>query len=252
MNKAGISNLYVEAHLELEKSCHEYTAILNIYTDLPADKRGVHLSRLVNAALSELNRTCLRIEDFLSNIAKKILATHQYSSFAEVETKITIPRNGQLVSIEFKVRKKKTGEEEWRASVEIMGATSCPCAKEVFRFYEGTEWNHTPTHMQRAMAKAILDGSKTPLTIEEALEVISVIESSFSGILPVSLSRDEEKELIKKVINNPMFAEDLAREIAVRVSKTEAGRKSRDIIAQVNSLESIHPFNVYAEVHFNG
>lgn len=252
VNKAGISSLYIDSNIRIGESCHNHAISLNIYTDLPANKKGVHLSRLVNSAISELNGECRRIEELLSRIAEKAVYTHEYSNFVEIEANISIPHNGQLISVSFGVKREKSSEEKWKISIEMMGATSCPCAKEVFRFFEGTEWSLTPTHMQRATVKAILTDSTSPYTIEEAFELIDTIDSSFSGSFAVSLSRDEEKDLIKKIINNPMFAEDLAREIAWRVSQTPAGKKAKEIITQINSLESIHPFNVFAEVHIHG
>lgn len=251
VNAAGIKGLYIEASIRIGEECRSYPVKLSVHVDLPEDKKGVHLSRLANSVIAEAEKGCLALEDLLTRISNRAVLVHPPSSYAETEAEIAIPRNGQMIPVSFRVKRYRSGTENWEISVEIIGNTSCPCAKEVFRFYEKTDWELTPTHMQRATAKIVLEGDSS-FSLKDAIELVEIAESSFSGRLEISLSRDEEKEAIKKAINNPLFAEDLARAISWRVSRSAPGMKSNRIKVYVESYESIHPYNVFSEVVLSG
>jgi len=251
VNAAGIKGLYIEASIKIGEECRSYPIKLSVHVDLPEDRKGVHLSRLANSVIAEAERGCLALEDLLTRISNRAVLVHPPSSYAETEAEIAIPRNGQMIPVSFRIKRYRSGTEKWEISVEVEGNTSCPCAKEVFRFYEKTEWELTPTHMQRATARIVLEGDSS-FSFKDAIELVEIAESSFSGRLEISLSRDEEKEAIKKAINNPLFAEDLARVISWRVSRSAPGIKSNRIKVNVESYESIHPYNVFAEVVLSG
>ncbi|NAY89603.1 MAG: hypothetical protein GU347_02655 [Desulfurococcales archaeon] len=248
----GLEGLYLKVNLIFRKSCEELPAELSLYIDLPPEKRGVHLSRLVKAALTEVETGCTDLSALLSRIAQKALNTHSYSEIAEVVLNSSLPLRGQKVDLNFRVKRRRNGKESWNMEVKLEGAISCPCAKEVFRYYEGTDWEKTPTHMQRAEAIVSVESNGASLSIDDAFDVIEVVESSYSGKLEVELSRDEEARIIKKIINAPQFAEDLARKIAWKVMRTATMTKANKIIVSVRSFESIHPYNVRAEVVIDG
>ncbi|MEM0020812.1 MAG: GTP cyclohydrolase, FolE2/MptA family [Fervidicoccaceae archaeon] len=252
INRAGIRSLYIPISLEWDSSCLDVSGRLSVLISLPGSKKGVHIARLVSNVLETFDEKCMRIENALSRIAARALSSHPDSNSAEIKIIFSVPKDGQEIPIRLGVTRKRTGEERWHLAVSMKGTISCPCAKEVFKFYEKTDWNVTPTHMQRALAEVKVESHKNSMSLENAMELIDLISQSFSGKLQVYLSRDEEERLIKKIINTPLFAEDLARKIGWQLAKSSISLKADWISVRVTSFESIHPFNVYGEVMIDG
>ncbi|AFH42376.1 GTP cyclohydrolase I FolE2 [Fervidicoccus fontis] len=249
INKAGIEGLKKKIKIKIGNSCSEKLCTINLYIDLDKELRGVHLSRLVNSLNQELNSNeCFKLNDLLEKTAKRVLNTHFSSSRSEIHVSFEDIIEDTRFVLHASYVREKNGSQEGKVSIELNGITSCPCAKEVFKFYENTEYEKTPTHMQRAELHITLN-SKYNLDLlynEYLLKAISVGKSSFSDILKETLNRDEEYEFIKKTINNPMFAEDVCRKAYFYLKKelpSDIGLKIKVI-----SYESIHPYNVIAEV----
>jgi len=136
VDRTGLEGLYLKVNLIFRKSCEELPAELSLYIDLPPEKRGVHLSRLVKAALTEVETGCTDLSALLSRIAQKALNTHSYSEIAEVVLNSSLPLRGQKVDLNFRVKRRRNGKESWFMEVKIEGAISCPCAKEVISEYD--------------------------------------------------------------------------------------------------------------------
>ncbi|MFX1502000.1 MAG: GTP cyclohydrolase, FolE2/MptA family, partial [Promethearchaeota archaeon] len=63
------------------------------------------------------------------------------------------------------------------------------------------------------------------------------------------LKRPEEGELIRTAHLKPLFAEDVVREMAKNfITREFPILDEADIIFKVETLESIHPYNVYCEL----
>ncbi len=84
----------------------------------------------------------------------------------------------------------------------------------------------------------------------DVLDIINIIEESMSGKIQSVLKRPEEAELVRIAHLNPLFSEDVIREMAKNFITRNFPNLESDfkVIFKIESFESIHPHNVYAEL----
>ena len=80
--------------------------------------------------------------------------------------------------------------------------------------------------------------------------IIDVIEESMSGRIQSVLKRPEEAELVRISHLKPLFSEDVIREMVKNFILKGFPTLEDDfkVIFKIESYESIHPHNVYAEL----
>ena len=111
-----------------------------------------------------------------------------------------------------------------------MVTTLCPCSKAIAAY---------GAHNQRGVVTVQVRFRK-PVWIED---VIAVIEASGSSEMYALLKRQDEKAVTERAYENPVFVEDLVRNVVVRLNA------HRDITwykVEAENFESIHNHNAYA------
>jgi GTP cyclohydrolase-4 len=215
-------------------------------------------------------------------IVRKLLERHPYSSKAEVklEGKIIIQvrennsRNIQKsynIISHVKTKRASTGEIEstYFIGASAVGMTVCPCAKEMSQEYTADIIksrkdinvseedlrkliNILPfsSHNQRSNGTIIVQIKDLTGQKIDVLDIIDVIEESMSGKIQSVLKRPEEAELVRSAHLNPLFSEDVIREMARNFILRDFPNLEDDYKIEFNieSDESIHPHNVYAEL----
>ncbi|MCF8119055.1 MAG: GTP cyclohydrolase, FolE2/MptA family, partial [Deltaproteobacteria bacterium] len=76
-------------------------------------------------------------------------------------------------------------------------------------------------------------------------DLIKLVESSASTEVYSVLKREDEKFVTEKAFENPMFVEDVVREIAVQLG---ADPNITWFAVEAENFESIHNHNAYAYV----
>lgn len=215
-------------------------------------------------------------------IVKKLLERHPYTSKAEVklEGKIivqvrenntrNIQKSYDIISF-VKVKRPSSGEIEYTYFIgaSAVGMTVCPCAKEMSQEYAAeiiktrkdihvTEEdlnkliNILPfsSHNQRSNGTIIVQIKDLTGQKLDVLDIIDVIEESMSGKIQSVLKRPEEAELVRSAHLKPLFSEDVIREMAKNFILGNFPNLEDDYEIEFNieSFESIHPHNVYAEL----
>ena len=106
------------------------------------------------------------------------------------------------------------------------------------------------SHNQRSKGTIIVQIKDLNNHMIDVLDIIDVIEDSMSGKIQSVLKRPEEAELVRTAHLKPLFSEDVIREMAKNfMAKNFPNLEdSLKIIFKVESYESIHPHNVYAEL----
>ena len=108
--------------------------------------------------------------------------------------------------------------------------TLCPCSKAI---------SAQGAHNQRGKVTFSVRCHKT-MWIEE---MIRVVEESASCELYSLLKRPDEKVVTERAYDNPVFVEDLVRNVASRAEKNPNILWYR---VEVENFESIHNHNAYA------
>ncbi len=250
----------------------------DIFVDLPSDRKGANLSRnfeAIDEVLEEMIASPVyEIEDLCSEVAKRLIARHEYALNAEVrmkseyilkrETPITKIKCQEVVNIfaEAKAIRGKNISVRKLVGAEVLGITTCPCAQEIMRDKAKKELKALgvssevikkflknvpmPTHNQRGrgfISIDVLDSNFVSLD-----KIINIIESSMSSQMFELLKRADEAAVVEAAHKNPKFVEDCVRSMAQKIVREfpELPDDSIVTIKQINE-ESIHRHNAFAE-----
>lgn len=229
-----------------------------ILVNLPATRRGIHMSRIEQAITALYDKQFSSLPEYGKLLASNILET-QNAQHVSLELtgrlphikKAPVSKLASIDSVEvgFSVKLGKNEHEtieNLQISAGMHHLTACPCTlsyNEVLFNRFNDPWPQA-THSQR---------SKTELTVSTAdfkqLPEYNALVEILQEVLHVSqdlLKRPDETELVLKAHRQPQFAEDTVREIA-----RAAGEKFKDILSpetkiqiKTLSLESIHIHDV--------
>ena len=252
----------------------------NIFVDLPSDRKGANLSRnfeAIDEVLEEaLTSPVCEIEELCGEVARRLLARHEYATRAEVimqseyiirrTTPINKVKCQQVVDIfaEATALRKNENEVSVKKMVgaEVIGITACPCAQEIIRekaekelkkldvdsrtIYEFFRNVPMATHNQRGRGIISIEvsaGHKVSID-----KIIQIIEESMSSSIYELLKRNDEAMLVETAHKNPKFVEDCVRTMAKKIVHmfTDLPNEAVITIKQINE-ESIHTHNAFAE-----
>lgn len=232
---------------------------LTVLVDLSLDKRGIHVSRIyevVSMVVEEVKEKNVRLDEVCGEIARRILSSYQSSSRVYVEvnsptfykttspiTKLTSYEKFDLY-VNVEAWKNDLGELEFLKTigVKVKGLNTCPCAREVIKtVYRPLD----TTHMQRVKAKVMIE---IPENYQiDFTDMLEVVKSSFSSPIYSLLKKIDEAKTIVEALNSPKFIEDILREILKKmVEKWSNLPYSSKIYVEVESEESVHPYNLVA------
>ncbi|MBD3216428.1 MAG: GTP cyclohydrolase I FolE2 [Candidatus Lokiarchaeota archaeon] len=286
IDKVGIVNVEKKVEIVQENKRYSFYPNISALISLPAEQRGIHMSRTSETIEEVINEVIIKptptIERVGDRIVKKLLERHPYTSKVEVklEGKIVVQvrenSHGNIqksydISSCTTANKKNNGEIEFNYFIgaSAVGMTVCPCAKEMSQEFAEEVIrtrkdiniseedvrklvNILPfsSHNQRSKGTIILQINDLDSHKIDVLELIDVIEESMSGRIQSVLKRPEEAELVRGAHLKPLFSEDVIREMArnfVRRDFPNLQNKFK-IRFKIESFESIHPHNVYAEM----
>lgn len=212
-------------------------ANVSMGVDLDATLKGTHMSRFSQIAYQikdkELNEKLLMTT--LKNIKNKLESTTSKINFDFtyfLNKKAPISGKPSSMSYQCKIEYELNNENQFIGyfQVKVPIATLCPCSKEISRY---------GAHNQRAEVSLRIK-SHQYINLDD---LIKVIEKSASCELFSLLKRVDEKYVTEKMYENPMFVEDIVREIGVWAKKD---KRVEDYIIKCLSFESIHSHNAYA------
>ncbi len=270
-----------------ENKRYSFYPKISALISLPAQQRGIHMSRTSETIEEIINEVIFKptptIELVGDRIAKKLIERHPYTSKVEVnlEGKIIVQvrenSHGNIqksydISSRTTAKKNQKGEidSNYFIGASAVGISCCPCAKsmsqeyaeEVIRTRKDINVsdedikkliNILPfaSHNQRSKGTIILQINDLNSHKIDVLELIDVIEESMSGKIQSVLKRYEEAELVRSAHLKPLFAEDIIREMARNFLRRDFPNLQDNfkITFKIESFESIHPHNVYAEMN---
>ena len=286
IDRVGIVGLEKKVEIVQENKRYSFYPKISALIALPAQQRGIHMSRTSETIEEVINEVIFKptpaIEVVTDRIVKKILERHPYTSKAYVKLKgkivVQVRENEQRniqksydITSFVKARKKKSGEMDFNYFIgaSAVGMTVCPCAKEMSQEYaqeiiktrkdisiseEDVKKliNILPfsSHNQRSVGTIIIQIKDLNKHKIDVLDIIDIIEMSMSGKIQSVLKRPEEAELVRSAHLKPLFSEDVIREMAQNFILRDFPNIEDNfkIKFKIESFESIHPHNVYAEL----
>jgi GTP cyclohydrolase-4 len=286
IDKVGIVELEKKVEIIQENKNYSFYPKISALIDLPAQQRGIHMSRTSETIEEVINEVIFKptptIEIVSDRIVRKLLERHPYTSKAEVklEGRIIVQvrenntRNIQKsydISSHVKAIRRAPDEVEYLYFIgaSAVGMTVCPCAKEMSQEYASEIIktrkdinvseedlkkliNILPfsSHNQRSIGTIIVQIIDISNHKIDVLDIIDVIEESMSGKIQSVLKRPEEAELVRSAHLKPLFSEDVIREMAKNFIFRDFPNieDNCEIRFKIESFESIHPHNVFAEL----
>lgn len=240
-------------HIELplvvkdrDRGSQHTVASVDMGVDLPAEYKGTHMSRFVEA-LEHWREDSGEMLDYpsmkrlLSDVLERLHAHRAYASFRFPYFLMRkAPVSGQEAPVRYTCRltgEMEEGETRLRTllELEIPVTTVCPCSKAISR---------AGAHGQRATVRLAVRMNRF-----EWLEgLIDIAESAGSSPIYTLLKRPDEKFVTEKAYDNAAFVEDVVRKVAVRL---QAQTNLSWFRVEVESEESIHGHNACACIERN-
>jgi GTP cyclohydrolase I len=236
IQKVGVKGLkYPIIVLDRARGTQPVNATINMYVSLLHKFKGTHMSRFVEVLNEIRERVNIRtFHDILEKIRRKL---HAKSAHIEIEfpyfIEKTAPRSKAKSLMEYRCRFLGMSNAEgmdFIVEMTVPVTTVCPCSREISR---------VGAHNQRGIVTVMVRFRKF-FWIED---VIKIVEESASGEVYSLLKRVDEKFVTERGYNNPMFVEDVVRNVAVRL-----GTDPNFIWFKVEAenFESIHNHSAYA------
>ncbi|MEO0115514.1 MAG: GTP cyclohydrolase FolE2 [candidate division WOR-3 bacterium] len=237
IDKVGVKNLRYPILLSDKAHKQQHTvANINMYVNLPHRFRSTHMSRFI-AILNRFHR-----EIAIHNVGKILKAMKKdlkaESAHLEMEFPYFIEKRAPVTKsaglMEYRCRFIGELGEKIRLllGVAVPVLTLCPCSKELAE---------KSAHNQRGEIRVLIR-FKGFLWIEDLIELV---EDCASSPVYSYLKKPDEKFVTEQAYDNPVFVEDVARNVAERL---DGHPNVVWYSVEVESYESIHNHDAYAYI----
>ena len=238
IDRVGVRSLRYPMRIRDKAHLEQHTiASVTLTVDLPEQFKGTHMSRFVEALNdcgAELHID--RVHDLLRVLTERLHAQCAHVEFAfPFFIEKAAPVSGKKGLLDYNVNFNATlqrGAFDFVNTVIVPVATLCPCSKSI---------SERGAHNQRGEVTFAVRSSQ-PVWVED---LIQLVEKSASCELFSVLKRPDEKAVTERAYDNPVFVEDLVRNVATRANLEDAILWYR---VEAENFESIHNHNAYARV----
>ncbi|UCG03014.1 MAG: GTP cyclohydrolase I FolE2 [Candidatus Heimdallarchaeota archaeon] len=247
LDEVGLTNFITQVSITRGTKVYRYQTTVSVVIDLPPSRKGAHLSRFVESIseiLSSEVHTHYSLEEMSSHVLMTLNKRHPYEK-GSITLKFIFFTNkttpvSQRPSIENYSAKLITwwnqGKISHKLTLGTYGSTACPHAL--------SQNPANRTHIQRAYAEISLQG-ETP-DIPDMEDVTMILDESFSAPTFSLLKAEDEQWIINQMWENPLFVEDVTRNLLQLALKHFSNRKL-EVQATVISQESIHKHNIISK-----
>ena len=239
IDQVGVRGLQFPVQIrELAGALQHTVATVSLAVDLPARHKGTHMSRFVEALNS--HGTVLDVRHIAGLPAELLRClpahrAHVAFCFPFFITK-SAPVSGATglmdyrVTFEVEATKRRTG---FTLHLEVPVATLCPCSKAI---------SDRGAHNQRGVVRLSVRFGRKPVFIEE---LVRLIEACASCELYSVLKRPDEKAVTERAFDNPVFVEDVVRNVAQHAARHPQITWFR---IEAENYESIHNHQAFAVI----
>ena len=272
LSRAGVTNLRRIIQIADGGRGVLFYAELDLFADLNPEQSGVHMSRFSDIVETLVEEISLApspdIESLAERLAQQVVQTQgAISSEVHIRAhspmmKVT-PISGKPVEELYTligIAASTQDHTKRLVGIETEGMTVCPCAQDMVRSHskdllleEGFSERDAEriidvipmaSHNQRGRG-TLLIGSKQPVRAEN---LVHIVEASMSSETYELLKRPDEFFIVNKAHRNPMFVEDVVREMLRNVIEVYPDLPDEAfVLAKQENFEGIHQHNAFAE-----
>ncbi|MHC1765838.1 MAG: GTP cyclohydrolase FolE2 [Verrucomicrobiia bacterium] len=236
IDKVGVRGLRFPIRVrDKERSMQNTVATIGMYVDLPKEFKGTHMSRFLEVLNAHGNVVHVEnITDILHAMQAKLKsqAAHLEMEFPYFMVK-KAPVTGMDGVMDYTARFDATArgkEIDFVLGVQVGVTTLCPCSKAISKH---------GAHNQRGIVTVQIRSRKA-IWIED---LIAMVERSASSELFSLLKRQDEKAVTERAYENPVFVEDLVRNVVTHLNRHPDVTWYK---VEAENFESIHNHNAYA------
>lgn len=237
IDKVGIKSLkYPIAVKDKDNGIQHTVATISMTVDLPKEFKGTHMSRFVEVLMNKREIHIDSIYEILKEMQNRL---NSQSAHIELEFPYFIekfaPVSKKQSLIDYRIKYHAVVNKDKRdliMTVIVPVKTLCPCSKNISKY---------GAHNQRGEVTVSLRFNNN-VWFED---IIGIVEKSASSELFTLLKREDEKYVTEKAYENPVFVEDVVRNVVVKL------KENPDILwysVEAENFESIHNHNAYAMI----
>ncbi len=236
IDKVGVRGVRFPIQIrDKARAVQNTVATLSMFVDLPKEFKGTHMSRFIEVLNAHGSMVHVEnITEILQAMQQKLKArsAHLEMEFPFFLTK-RAPVSGMESVMDYVARFDASafGDEiDFLMTVKVAVTTLCPCSKAISRY---------GAHNQRGLVTVQIRSSEA-IWIED---LVSLVEASASSELYALLKRRDEKAVTERAYENPVFVEDLVRNVVLRLKENPLVTWYK---VEAENQESIHNHNAYA------
>jgi len=238
IDRVGIRGLRYPLHFSDGLETRRPTvATFDVYVGLPADRKGTHMSRLVEMIDETQDELSLaRLPAWMAALAKRLDAD---TAYAELRFPWFMRKRAPVSSVEslmdYDVRiqaRHESGATRIALTVVVPVTSLCPSSKAIASYGAHSQRSHFTISVRMAKPMSLAD-------------LIDIAEQEASSPLYGILKRGDEKFVTEQAYDHPKFVEDLVRGVAARlVDDSRIG----GFRVEAENFESIHNHSAYARI----
>jgi GTP cyclohydrolase I len=247
IDQVGITNLqYPIQVMDREGNPLPTVATISMSVHLPHHFKGTHMSRFLEILTQHEGEITMRtLPDILHDLKQRLDAK---SAHIEVNFPYFIEKAAPVSAAKAKVGCQVSflgtsngKKDSFSLTVTTPVKTLCPCSKEISDYGAHNQRGHVTINVSPRPKKS---GGWELIWIEE---LIAIAESAASAPIYALLKRSDERHVTMQAYDNPVFVEDLVRNVALSLKKDK--RIASFEVKAVNQ-ESIHAHDAFARVKF--
>ena len=245
INRVGISKIKYPIYVVDRKNQNQHTiADFTMSVDLPKEAKGTHMSRFIEILKcfhQEINH-----KNLLTMIKETQIKLEAENAFIKLEfpffldRKAPVTESSALLDYECWFECEVRGNNlALRLGVKVPVTSLCPCSKTISKYGAHNQRGVITIDVEMSDSKA---GNPNFIYFEE---LIDIAEQSASCKLYPILKRPDEKYVTEFAYDNPVFVEDMVRNVAVRLDEDQ---RIESYKIHCENFESIHNHSAFAEI----
>ncbi|HEX8186016.1 MAG TPA: GTP cyclohydrolase, FolE2/MptA family [Blastocatellia bacterium] len=233
-----------------------------VLTEVPATKRGIHLSRISDCIARLSDKSFSSLQDYASALAERVMSSQYgghtsakvsglYTYFEQVPGRTPDKDKLSLESIGLKassLQARNTSVQS--AGLVFTNITACPCVQQTLKHAspEGVGELPTLTHSQRCETSLSVERITGTLPVKSLLEALDAVVVRTRNTLP----REYEALLVHRAHQTPQFMEDVVRQVLVTGFEHLKDRFAESSLRVTSRcMESIHAFDITCELEYS-
>ncbi|MCH6470676.1 GTP cyclohydrolase FolE2 [Sinomonas terrae] len=235
--EVGVTNVRYPTEFSDGVLAQSMIGSFDVLVRLPADRRGTHMSRMVQLIHEHMGRIDPReFELVMKHVVTRMeVEVAQVSVALPIATRVMSPATGlegfQVCDASFHALL-DTDRFSLQTRVKAEVTSLCPCSKAISDY---------GAHNQRSEVVISITGSGIDPYPMSVTDIVDLIRSAGSCPVYPIVKRPDERLITMQAFDRPAFAEDIVRELTLDLRS-----KNLEHSVRVRNLESIHSHDAVA------